>query len=109
MCEFQTLHCSNDGYVVRCKECGHYQIGYGSTMLTLGDNDFETLCNVVMHKCAEEDCPSSNNCKRVIIPTVCKSMSILLTYKEALRFNEILQEADNEMKALELMDMFQKI
>jgi hypothetical protein len=106
MCEFQSLYFNDDGYVVRCKQCGYYQLAFGSTMLTLAKKDFEAICKMIRHKCNEADFSVSEHSKCVVIPTPSYGMYMLLTKNEANRFNEILEEADNEEKAQCLLSLF---
>jgi hypothetical protein len=40
VCNFQSLYMNDDGYVVRCKECGPYQLGFSSALLTLLKKNF---------------------------------------------------------------------
>ncbi len=68
MCEFQSLYFGDDGYVVRCKQCGNYQAGFISTMLTLTENDFYALCKIVRLK-NTEPVNLPGYCKSIILPT----------------------------------------
>ena len=106
MCHFDSLYYGDDGYVVRCKQCGHYQVAFISTMLTLTENNFQALCKIVQHKCIEADYCFAENSKSVIIQTASEGMYLLLTSGEVKRFNYILEEADNEEKALSLISLF---
>ena len=106
MCEFQSLYFNDDGYVVRCKQCGVYQVAFISIMLTLTESDFEAFCKMVKHKCNEEDCSFIEHTKNVVIPTPCYGIYILLTRVEAQKFNGILEDADNEAKALSMINLF---
>lgn len=106
MCEFQSFYFGDDGYVVRCKECNHYQLAYTSTMLTLTECDFQALYKLVKYKCAEADYSLSAHSKTVIIQTPAQGVCIFLTRLETVRFSEILEEADNESKAQTLMSLF---
>ncbi len=106
MCEFQSLYFGDDGYVVRCNKCGHYQIAFASTMLNLADGDFKKLCSAVRQKNKEESHYSNPSAKAVVVPTPSNGMFMLLTKKEAQRLYEILEEADNEEKALNLLSLF---
>ena len=40
MCGFQYRYNGEDGYAVRCKKCGNYQIAFASFMLTLSPSEF---------------------------------------------------------------------
>lgn len=107
MCNFQTFYSNNDGYVIRCKDCGNYQVAYLSTLLTLTPNNFETLRTVVKHKCIADSSLVYDNAKSIVIPTPAKDFKILLTQKEAIQFSTILEEADTEEKTISLLELFQ--
>jgi ribosomal protein S27E len=106
MCEFEQLYFDNDGYVVRCKDCGHYQVAYASMALTFSVNDFKVFCSKVKRKSLEMDCSLAEHSKSIVITTPCKNITMLLTRKEAMRFAAILDEAENEAMALSLINMF---
>jgi hypothetical protein len=106
MCIFQSLYFGNDGYVVHCKECNHYQLTYMSTMLTLTECDFQSLYTNVKYKCAEADYSLAEHSKTVIIQTPTQGVGIFLIRFETVRFSEILEEADNESKAQALIRLF---
>ncbi len=108
MCEFQSLYFNDDGYVVCCTECGIYQVAFISTVLTLTESNFEAFCKVVNHKCSEEDCSFIENSKNVAVPSPAYGIYMLLTRSEAQTFKDILEEADNEVKALALIDLFKQ-
>lgn len=106
MCEYQSLYFNDDGYVIRCKQCGHYQLAFSSTLLVLTDDAFHDFCKLVKFKCAEMDCSASGYSKSLVLPTPSPGVCMLLTRTEVSRFGEILEVADNEMKALTLISMF---
>jgi hypothetical protein len=105
-CNFESLYYGEDGYVVRCKHCGHYQVAFISTMLTFSSANFRAFNKLVKHKCAEPDYAFTEHSKSVIIKTPSAGVFMMLTRNEAKRFCEILEEADNEAKALTLIGMF---
>ena len=107
-CQFHSLYFSDDGYVVRCKECNNYQIAYLSTILTLNEFDFKALCKLVKYKCTEPDYSCMINSKSIIIQTPSKGCCVIFTRLETLRFNEILEQADSEEQALLLISLFNK-
>ncbi|HRO48439.1 DUF6686 family protein [Agriterribacter sp.] len=106
MCGFQYLYNGEDGYVVRCKQCGHYQLAFASVMLTLTENEFRLFGELVKYKCEGADDALTEYSKSVVLRTPAEGVFILLTKNEAVRLCEILEEADNENKALTLMSMF---
>lgn len=106
MCEFQSLYYNDDGYVVRCNQCSHYQVAYSSIMLTLTDYEFGSFYKLIEAKKNDADYCFSPQSKCVVLQTPAQGVCILLTQAETQRFFEILEEADNEMKALTLINMF---
>lgn len=106
MCEFQSLYFNDDGYVVRCKQCNCYQLAFGTTLITLTQQDFKAICKTAKYKCIEEDFSFSKHSKCVVIPTPSCGLFLLFTREEAIRFNEILEEADNEEKVQRLLSLF---
>ena len=112
MCEFQKLSFSEHGYVVRCQECGHYQLAFGTTMLTLSNEDFKTLHGIVQQKylsvCKNEACVHEYGAeaKSVVISTPFTGMCIVVTRKELNHLNSMMENADNEIQALIMMELF---
>lgn len=111
MCEFQRLAFSEHGYVVRCRECDHYQLGFGTTMLTLSDEDFKMLHYNVLQKhetvCAEAACLQHHSeTKSVVITTPFTGMCMVITRKELKHLYNIMEIADNEIQALSMLELF---
>ena len=106
MCKFESLFFSEDSYVIRCTTCGHYQLAFLSTLLTLDAHEFDTLCKVAQFKCLEDHSSFSEHSKCVIISTPFYGQCMLLTKAEAHNLNNMLQEADNEAKAQSLLQLF---
>lgn len=105
-CEFQSLYFGDEGYVVRCKQCGHYQVAFMSIILTLTENDFIAFCSIVKSKSVEMDEVMPEHCKCVVIRTPAEGICFLLTRNEASRFSVMLEEADTEAKTLSLIKLF---
>lgn len=106
MCEFQSLYFEDDGYVVRCNHCSHYQVGFSSIMLTLADKAFQQFRRELKHKCTETAREAPAHGKVVMLKTPSPGVCMMLTRSEAVRFAEILEQADSEMRALGLMRLF---
>ena len=111
MCDFQKLAFSEHGYVVRCTECSYFQIGFGTTMLTINNEDFNALYNTIMlqlnNLSVKEDLFTEET-KGICIATPSACCSFILTKKELKCFYDILDKADNEIKALSLLQLFDK-
>ncbi|MFT4153542.1 DUF6686 family protein [Parafilimonas sp.] len=110
MCDFQKLAFSEHGYIVRCVDCGYLQLAFGTTMLTLNHDDFHALYDMVKFRLSDTSVNEKNflsdDTKGIFIPTPSANCCIVLTVKELQHFYRILDKADNEMKALSLLQLF---
>lgn len=106
MCGFHYLYNGEDGYVVRCRECGHYQLAFASVMLTLTEDEFRLFGKLVKYKYDSTHETLTESSKSIVLPTPAPGISVLLTKNEAARLCAILEEADNENKALMLISLF---
>lgn len=105
-CDFQSLYYGEEGYVVRCKQCGHYQIAFVSTMLTLTEPDFDIFCRQVGYKAAQSYSNMNQDSKIIMIATPSQDVHLILTPAELSRLHKTLEEADTEIKAQELLCLF---
>lgn len=107
-CTFQTLYFSDDGFIARCRSCGYFHVAFMSAMFIMQEEDYKNLCRVTQYKMQEADFGFSENSKSVMIPTHSKSAFIMLTRNELHVFAAMLEEADNEYKALSMIELFNK-
>lgn len=105
-CEFQPLYDNDYGYVVRCKDCGFFQIGFISTMLTLSALDFSVFIQLVEHKYNEDHIARSLNEKNTVIETPSPGYCMILNNKETGQLLHLLEKADNEARALDMIKLF---
>jgi len=75
-------------------------------MFTVKEYDFRVFCNIVQQKCNETDMPLTDHSKCIIIRTPAGGVCFLLTKGEAKKFADILEQADNEAKALSMINLF---
>ncbi len=106
MCQFQQLHFSDLGYVVKCNACGHYQVGFASTLLTLKYEDYSLLRDIVASKITGENCYLDNTIKSNIIPTPYKGVNLFLSEKELAELHEILDDAHTEEQVAAMISLF---
>jgi hypothetical protein len=109
MCNYQTLyHDDNTGYVVRCLECDKIQIGYGNLMLTVNMEGFGAF-HWWLKKIKEEQHPSQIETLRcIVIPTPCEGIKLLLSMRELIEFDKMMEEADTELRSVEMIKLFNK-
>ena len=106
MCKFKKWYAGAEGYVLQCKDCGHVQLAFGTTMLTLGKDDFFIFTEIVASRVSELT-PYREDLKSVVIPTPASYCQIFLTERELLSLHRMLQQADNERAANALLELFQ--
>jgi len=109
MCDFQKLSFNEHGYIVRCNECSHYQLGFGTAMLTLSQADFRAFAELIEEKIfsvTENDITIHEEIKSVVIPTPYTGMCLVLTKTELQHLYTMLDNAENEIKALSLLELF---
>ncbi|GAB3414210.1 DUF6686 family protein [Niabella aquatica] len=107
-CDFQSLYCGEDGYVVRCRQCGHYQVAFISTMLTFSEADFYVFCKQAKDKALQSYDHVNPDSKIIMIATPSQDVYLILTPSELLRLYRALEEADSEIKAQELLCLFKQ-
>lgn len=105
-CNFQSLHLSGDGYVVLCKQCGCYQVAFISTLFTLTETELTELQQRVLYCCEQPEYMFSADSKSVVINIGASDINMILSKNELLRFRDILEQAVDEARALELISLF---
>lgn len=107
-CHFQKLYSGEDGYVVRCRECGHYQLAYLCVMVTLDEKEFQSFRRMVQQQYENSLHITNDLCKCVIVQTPAAGTCFLFTKREIKRFTELLDEADTEERAQLLLALFRE-
>ena len=105
-CHFQKLYTGEDGYVVRCKECGHYQLAFLCVMLTLDEQHYYSFRKLIQQRYEDSLCVSNEHCKCIVVETPAAGTSFLFSAREIKRFADLLDEADTEERAQSMLQLF---
>ena len=109
MCSYKTWYYEdNTGYVIECSRCKKLQLGFGNVLITFLKEEFGSFrkhINIVYERCREQE---ESQVKHIMIPTPCTGATFLLNSKEMNELYHMLEQADNEMRAEELMQLFYK-
>jgi hypothetical protein len=106
MCHFKSWYLDEYGYVVKSERCNYLQVCFGTLMLTLSEMDYEIFAALVSRK-KEDHIPMHDpNIRCVLLPTPSGIVHGVLSEKELDQLHKMLQEADNEMKAQQLIGLF---
>lgn len=110
MCHYKTLYYDNNcGYIIHCMECDHIQIGYGNILITFHIGDFGSFRQWLRHVENSQTIPedsSEYHIKSIVVPTPCEGLKLLLSAKELVEFNHMLDTADTELQSLALIKLF---
>lgn len=110
MCHFKTLYYdNNNGYIIHCMECDHIQIGYGNILITFHVNEFGTFRNWLKRVESGQTYPEHSteyHIKSIVVPTPCEGLKLLLSVKELVEFNHMLDIADTELQSLAMIRLF---
>lgn len=101
MCQFQQLANHESGYIVRCIECRHYQVHFARMILTLTEQEFSQL-----YKELEFMKANTLDEQVLVLNTPKKEVHLVLSDRDVAGFYEMAENADNEIKALRLVELF---
>jgi hypothetical protein len=106
MCSYKSWFYDDNGYVIQCQSCKHFQVGFASIMLTLDEANFQTFVRVVFATKAEH-VPVAMPClKCIVLPTPSSCVNVLLTQPEFQQLYLMIEEVDTEIKVAQLLHLF---
>jgi hypothetical protein len=106
MCNFKSWYFDEGGYIIQCSQCNSFRVCFGSTMLTLSENDYQAFFDLVCYKTETHVSMCEKQTKCIVLPTPCKAINIILNEIELQALYTMLQEADTEIKTQQLVDLF---
>jgi hypothetical protein len=108
MCSFhQWFYDDRIGYVAECRDCRNIQIGYGNVQVTISSMEFASFWRYV-NSIETEDIPGNNwNAKTIVLKTPYEGFSLLFSRSELKDLQYMVDQADNERKATQLMKLFE--
>lgn len=93
MCNYKILAHNENGYVILCYSCRHYQLAFGTTAVTFDPADFKLFLEQVDQLVQEVDCNGFEKQKRIPLEIACKCAMMILNYTELLKLHQLLDEA----------------
>jgi len=106
MCDFNNLSSNENGFILRCRQCGYYQLGFAGIMLSLNIEDYDKFCrliNYLSEKAVPEDKWSS---RHIVIPTPYYGVNLLLCKNEIDDLQMLISTAESEQVAQSMMALF---
>ncbi|MEO6313323.1 MAG: DUF6686 family protein [Chitinophagaceae bacterium] len=107
MCSYHTCY-QNDlkGYIVQCNECQRLQMGYGNIMVVFYPEEFNSFRKLINQLHRQQPPEERRQLKHIVIPTPSDCVRLLLSQDDLAELYLMLEEADNEMKARQLLELF---
>lgn len=105
MCEHKVLSHNQNGYIIRCIECGHFQIGFGTTVISFTPDQFvrfkksAELQYILLKK--DKSIPLR---KDIDLPTFCENVKIMLNHVELIKLWNLIEEASVMLQLEKLLE-----
>lgn len=107
MCNFQELSYNEEGYVIRCKQCGGYQVYFSGIILSFTHREFKQWVEYLVKYPYPVNNVNEPHAKAAFIATPKVGVMLAVSSIEYTQLQKMVQEADNEVQALELLELFQ--
>jgi hypothetical protein len=93
MCTYKILSHTDNGYIIRCNQCSHYQIGFGTSIICLSDEQYLEFRNGMQEQfdCYEHDGFPFQ--KTIQLSTFSKNSCMALTLHELKNLTTMVEEA----------------
>ncbi|MBZ4189153.1 DUF6686 family protein [Niabella beijingensis] len=105
MCSFKTLYYAEDGYLIVCNECRHFQLAFQTTLLTMTAQDLQVFHTLVKEN-REYNADINSGRKNIYIPTPLEGYGMILNRKELEELFQLLETAEVNFKAECLLELF---
>ena len=106
MCDFNNLCADEQGFILRCKSCGHYQVGFCNVMFSLNKTDFEKLSIMITDLSQKDFQDKQTNARHLVIPTPYYGVNLLLCQDEILQLKALITKAEEEELAGAMLALF---
>jgi hypothetical protein len=93
MCDYKVLAHNENGYIILCNSCNHYQIAFGTTAVTIEPENFKDFFKQITAIKNNTDCNGFEKQKRISLNIFSRFAMMVLTYSELIRLFELLDEA----------------
>lgn len=106
MCDFNTLSSDENGFILRCRQCGYYQVGFAGMMLSLNMEDYEKFCRLIEHLNGRPVAEDKWRSRHIVIPTPYYGVNLLLCKHEIDELQLLLSTAETELVVQSMMALF---
>lgn len=93
MCDYKVLAHNENGYIILCSNCIHYQLAFGTMAVTLEPENFEGFFEQITAIKNNTDYNGFEKQKRISVNIFSRFAMMVLTYEELTSLYELLDEA----------------
>ena len=93
MCDYKVLSHNENGYIILCNSCSHYQLAFGTTAVTIEPDNFKVFFEQVKAVKKDTDGNGFEKQKRISLNIFSRFSMMVLTYDELICLYELLDEA----------------
>ena len=90
MCQYHSLYSGDQGYVVRCEQCGQYQWAFGTTLQQSSPVAFARLRKEVMHLVDQIQLDTCRRKKQFLVQIGHATTRLILIAPELEKFHTML-------------------
>lgn len=101
----QTLHCSNDGYVITCEGCQKLQVAFGTSLFSFTANEYAQFLKTVSRSLHKYDHLGAHS-KSILLQVPGQEVTLILSKVELQQLHFMLEAADAELTAFLLLNLF---
>lgn len=108
MCSYRVLFQNDEtGYITQCKTCKHFQLAFGTVFLHFSQESFPRFISMIQAADAQHQHQQhSFTTKNITIPLPAEGAYLLFSRAELSDLCNMLEQADTEMRALQLLELF---
>lgn len=92
MCNYQTLVHNNSGYIIKCNQCAHLQLAFGTIVTSIDTELFDSIAEHLENEHSHSNASVDTGMKRITIPLDTHTM-LCLTSKELSTLNDMFIQA----------------
>ena len=81
-------------------------MGYGNIMVVFYPDEFDSFRKLVKDLYSQEQPAERKNLKHIVIPTLSDCVRLLLSQNDLADLHAMLEEADNEIRTRQLLELF---
>lgn len=93
MCNAQTLAHSNDGYIIRCRECRRVQLAFGTAALTIDEEQLLTIKEKIYYEMQYRGISYNQPALKQISIEINASTMLCLSINEVTALQDLMDQA----------------